>query len=265
MRPSSKAFLVALAIGGLLPGFAPAAAAATGSDGAAVSQAPTDRPELVELGVWDLPLALPLSLEHRRDILSIFLRSGQRRVRDFARRHKWQHHTATPLVQSVAIYEDKEKFDLAAARLIGGAAGRIPRTRVAAVRRGEMVLVSPDTYRDLAAEGIEADSYERLVAHELAHVLHARLLDGAEEFAGPEWFYEGFAVYAAGQFELLQQEPSQDEIIRVLQGAERGNLRLGGSVVRYFARKVPLEELVKRAGHSNFRAWLLQIALAAHR
>lgn len=258
MKRSLLAALVAVAIGAglqLRPG------GPTARANPAVG-APDTGLELLEIGVWDVPLTLAPSLEFRRDLYGVFVRSGQRRIRDFSRRYKWQRHTSTPLVRSVAIYDDKEDFDLAAARLIGASPTRIPRTRVAAERRGELAMVAPDVYRELAAEGIETDSYEKLVAHELAHVLHGRILDGAEELAGPLWFYEGFAVYAAGQFEVLQQEPTHDEIVRVVQGAEPGNQRLAGGVLRYYARRVPLQELVKRAGQANFRSWLLQIALA---
>ncbi len=266
MRRSVVAAAVALAIGaGLSLAPCPAILAAGTRDGESAGGSNSAGPEQVEVGIWDPVLTLSPGLESRRNSFSIILRSGQRRIRDFAKRHKWQRFTASPLVRKVAIYDDKEEFDLAAARLRRGSSARIPRTLVAAEKRGELALVSPDVYRELASEGIEMDSYEKLVAHELAHVLHGRILDGAQELAGPEWFSEGFAVYAAGQFEMLQQEPSHDEIVRVVQGAERGNLRLDGAVVRYFARKIPLQDLVKRASQAGFRAWLLRIARAGNR
>jgi hypothetical protein len=215
-------------------------------------------PSLVEIGVWEVPLTLSPTLEGRRDLFIEQLMAAQRRIREFARKHRFQRHTSTSLLQRAEIYDDKPRFDLALVKLRGATRGtKIPRQSCAALEKQTLVLVSPGVYRDLALEGVETDSYEKLMAHELAHGLHARLLDGNDHLVGPTWFYEGFAVYAAGQFELLQEEPTSDEILGVLSGNPEGGLRLYGAVVRHFAKRVPVTDLVKRAYLPTFQSWLL--------
>ncbi|MBM3270158.1 MAG: hypothetical protein FJZ01_21190 [Candidatus Sericytochromatia bacterium] len=226
-----------------------------------MADGPDADPMLVDIGVWDLPLALSPSLEGRRDFIEEMLLSAQRRVRDFARRHKWHRQVAEPLAQRAAVYADKARFDLALIKLQGGKARKIPKTRVAALQGDALLLAAPEVYKDLAAEGIETDSYEKLMAHELAHGLHSRLLDGNDDLAGPEWFREGFAVYAANQYELLQEDPDLDLIHRTLAGTPAGH-QVYGAVVRHFARRVPLADLVRRAYLPTFRSWLLQLETA---
>ncbi len=219
-------------------------------------------PVLYEIGVWELPLALSPSLEGRREYFEEMLLAAQRRIRDFSRRHKWQRQTATPLALRAAIYEDKAKFDLALIRLLGATATkRIPRTQASALARGTLVLAAPEVYKDLAEAGIETDSYEKLMAHELAHGLHSRLLDGNDELVGPEWFREGFAVHAAGQYELLQIEPAYEEIYRIVNG-NSASPQAYGAAFRHFARRVPLQDLIKRAYLPTFKGWLLQLETA---
>lgn len=219
-------------------------------------------PVLYDIGVWELPLALSPSLEGRREYFEEMLLAAQRRIRDFSRRHKWQRLTATPLARRAAIYEDKPQFDLALIGLLGATATRrIPRTKVSALARDTLVLAAPEVYKDLAGEGLETDSFEKLMAHELAHGLHSRLLEGNAELVGPEWFQEGFAINAAGQYELLQSDPNYDEIFRILNGGT-GSPQAYGAVFRHFARRVPLQDLVKRAYLPTFKGWLLQMETA---
>jgi hypothetical protein len=146
--------------------------------------------------------------------------------------------------------------------LQGGKTRKIPRTRVSDLINGTLILAAPEVYRDLASEGIETDSYEKLMAAEMAHALHSRLLGGNDELMGPEWFREGFAVYAAGQYELLQENPDHDTIYRLLGGAT-GTPQEYGALIRHFARRVTLDDLIKRAYLPTFKSWLLEIESGA--
>ncbi len=71
---------------------------------------------------------------------------------------------------------------------------------------------------------------------------------------GPQWFFEGFAVYGSGQDlgPLLQFSNNQDAL-RATENSESPLAYRGFSaVVRYFVGKAPLHTLVERAGGMSF-------------
>lgn len=94
------------------------------------------------------------------------------------------------------------------------------------------------------------------MAHELAHRLHIRLVDGNEEKMGPIWFWEGFATYAAGQFEEDTVTLTDLEIEAILAEPKRGDYRQYNRVLKHFLGRAPLPELMRRASLPDFAEWL---------
>ncbi|MBT9583529.1 hypothetical protein IV102_09265 [bacterium] len=99
-----------------------------------------------------------------------------------------------------------------------------------------------------------------MIAHELAHRLHIRLVHGAEEKMGPIWFFEGLATYAACQFDEDTTSLSRKEVEEILAETGRGDYRKYNRAVKFFLSLVPLAELVRRAAGRNFQEWLLKNA-----
>jgi hypothetical protein len=96
--------------------------------------------------------------------------------------------------------------------------------------------------------------YVELLTHEMAHALHIALLDGDEARMGPRWFYEGFAVVAAGQF--VDQPPiSKQEYLDVVFPRTKPDYRLYGAALRKLAQIYPLAELISRASKPGFCDW----------
>ena len=91
----------------------------------------------------------------------------------------------------------------------------------------------------------------------MAHRLHIRILEGDEDAMGPIWFYEGFAIYAAGQFETFSLDST--EIWKIVRSTERESYRKYGAVFRYFLKMVSIRELIEHAGKDDFQEWLQQI------
>jgi hypothetical protein len=111
-------------------------------------------------------------------------------------------------------------------------------------------------YRQNYPEGIEEKSFEKLITHEMAHRLHIRILNGDEHAMGPIWFFEGFAIYAAGQFEKSQAKLNSTEIWEIIKEQERGSYKNYSFVFRYFLTRVSINDLVERAGKKDFLDWL---------
>ena len=131
-------------------------------------------------------------------------------------------------------------------------------TMVAGIEKRVLVAVCPDEYAKVYPEyGSQPDSWRRLIAHEIAHRLHVNLLDGNEDAMGPSWFFEGFAVIAAGQ--TLDHGLVYTTATEAFAGVrEKGPLayRRFSAAVRYFLKEHPLKELVDHAGKEDFEGGL---------
>ena len=215
---------------------------------------------MLEMGVHEIPLQLEAVLETQRSALQQALLAAQRRLAAFARRHHWQEYVAAPFARQARIYASKKLFDHDLLCLCGlDPALELPATYCAALEQEILVCVAPEIYRAVYPEGDEPHAYEKLLAHEMAHRLHIRLLNGDEEAMGPVWFYEGFALHAASQFEHTAPQLSPDEIWSVVNDPERAAYRRYASVFQHFLRQTSLPELVARAGKAGFIRWLRRL------
>ena len=210
---------------------------------------------MLEDGVYDIPLTLPESLEPQRDGFHHALINAQRRLRDFAYRNEWDQFLNESFAQRVEIYDNQNEFIQALLRRMGADPSTdLPETISAALEEGVFMSVSPEVYSRIYPEGIEDKSFEKLIAHEMAHRLHIRILGGDEDAMGPIWFFEGFAILAAGQFEDASMQPG--EIWQIVTEKERGSYRKDGALIRYFLKRVSIQEMVKRAADKDFVDWL---------
>ena len=214
--------------------------------------------EPIERGVFRIPMALPDSLECDRKLLEEEFARAQRRLVIFASGHGWHRHIEGCFAERAEIYDTQEGLIGALERVTGmDAAGRLPAAFSAALENGVFMSVSPEVYAEIFPEGVEPRSFEKLIAHEMAHRLHIRILGGNEAAMGPVWFYEGFAIYAAGQLEHAVVDPG--EIKEIVVRTERGNYLKYSAVIRHFLRRSSLPELVDRAGKIDFIDWLMRI------
>lgn len=214
----------------------------------------------IEKGVYKVPLILSGSLEPQREDLEEIIISAQRRILEFAKQYGWEELTKESFMQKVEIYAEKEEFDRNLLEVSGEPpTTQLPKEYSAALEKRVLIAVSPELYDQNYPEGIEEKSFEKLLTHEIAHRLHVRILKENEEAMGPIWFFEGFAIYAAGQFEKTSPELSPDEIWEIVRSAKRGSYKKYATIFRYFLQKTSLHELIKHAGEKDFIHWLQQI------
>ncbi len=207
----------------------------------------------VEDCVYEMPLQLSPALMSQQGILANHLLSARRRLIHFARQHGWGEYIHQPFAKRAQIYDDKAKFDRDLLEINGlDTTIELPRTYCAALEKNILFSVSPDLYRTLYPEGEEQNAFEKLLAHEMAHRLHIRILGGDEDAMGPVWFYEGFALYAANQFEGLTLQMSPGEIWDLAGSEERGDYRRYAFMFHYFVGRIPLQQLVEMARETDF-------------
>ena len=203
---------------------------------------------------------MPESLERERRELELLLLKAQRRIVNFAELHGWKDLTRESFFDRAEIYGSKETFDRALAKIAGASEQiKFPKTYSAALENRVLMAVSPALYSENYSEGIEEDSYEKLLAHEIAHRLHIRILKGNEDAMGPVWFFEGFAIYAAGQFSQDKSPLESAEIQSIISASARTSYRRYGILFRYLTRKAPIEELIEHARKADFKLWLQEI------
>lgn len=208
------------------------------------------------VSAWSSPLSISFpdgyqgSVEETRLVIG----RAQGRIDRFAQEHGWEHLLRPVLYDSCEIYQSgpalirrirelhrlPESYELPAATIVGALEKRI------------LLFVSPEEYeRMVPALAGELNGYEKLFAHEIAHRLHVAVLEGDEDAMGPRWFYEGFAVVASGQHPdaAFQSAP---------EAMASGSYREYGALVRRLMTRIPLAELVSRAGSPNFQNWALE-------
>jgi len=213
---------------------------------------------MVEPGIYKIPLVLPESLEAQRGSLEQSLLNAQRRLREFALGNGWGHFVEERFAHRAEIYDDQRSFVQALLTAAGAdSSTELPKEVSAALEKGVFMSVSPAVYSRIYPEGIEEAAFEKLIAHEMAHRLHIRILGGNEDAMGPTWFFEGFAIYAAGQFSDASLPP--DEVWKVVRETERGSYRRYAAVMRHFLKRTSIQDLVTRAGDGDFLDWLARL------
>lgn len=215
----------------------------------------------VEESVYEIPMRLSESLEPQRPVLQETLLAAQRRLRSFAQKHHWQAYTQEPFAKRCQLYSDKASYDHDLLEMCGLDTNlQLPSTYCAALEQDVLMSVSPQLYRMLYPQGDEENAFEKLLTHEMAHRLHVRILKGDENAMGAVWFYEGFALHAAGQFEHNAPPLSMAEIWDIVNDPERGSYKKYASVFQYFLRKVSLRQLVEKAAEEGFVNWLKEVS-----
>lgn len=116
-------------------------------------------------------------------------------------------------------------------------------------------IISPKLWDSLACEHVYSDSIEtqRLITHELVHVFHGQQ-NASPDFSdvtGIDWFVEGLAVYASGQYDSVRVSQvkaalSENKIPQDLTNFWSGQFKYGlsGSVVMYIDKTYGREMLI---------------------
>lgn len=209
------------------------------------------------------PIALPPELaEHQEDVRKTVQKACEV-VRVFAGAHGWADRVDDCFYDGVEVFASSEEL---VARIFE--LHQLPKDTalpegaivVAALEKRVLMAVTPTTFQTLQPDYASSENaWMRLFAHEIGHRLHVAILEGNEDAMGPTWFFEGFAVVAAGQ--QLGSPLTFSTRAEALEGTRAkgpGAYRQYGAAVRYFSSKIPLPELVQRAGAPDFEAWLIE-------
>jgi hypothetical protein len=185
---------------------------------------------------------------------------AQKIIEAFARRHGWLDYTREPFFHAMEVYQSQDDLWRRMQQLES-----LPRERkppvaglAAGLLQGMLLAVTPEEYRRIRPEyASKPEGWTRLLAHELAHGLHVRLVKGNENAMGPEWFFEGFAITASGQHLCGSARPgSLAEALSDAAHQGPGSYVFYERAFRFFLERVPLEKMIQKAGSPDFDDWL---------
>lgn len=202
-------------------------------------------------------LRLPDPLPSRKDEFMSYITAAHERLAAFARTQSWESYLLESFILEARIFPTKEQFDKAIVEFFNlDPEVSLHPTHCAALEEKILFIVVPELYGEVYPQGIEPDSYIKLITHEMAHRLHIRLLDGDEEAMGPVWFYEGLATVIAGQFSTLELDLSIEACRSILRDDERGDYRAYNAIMKKVMRTILLADLIARAKDPSFSEWV---------
>jgi len=198
-----------------------------------------------------LPVSFPDGHPGSAEEIRLTVARAQGRVDRFAGDYGWEPLLRPLLYDSCEIYASSQAMGTRIRQL-----HNLPDTfqfptgtLTGALEKHVLLFVAPSEYeRMVPALARELNAYDKLMAHEIAHRLHVAILKGDEEAMGPRWFYEGFAVVAAGQHEdAVLADPTEAMLSR--------SYAKFGALLRALMQHAPLPELVRKAGQPDFEEW----------
>lgn len=206
-------------------------------------------------------ISLPLKMESGKSEYEEYYRKAIHNIEMYAKEHDYAEFVNRRFIDSIMIFDSKAGFDSAVLSFTGSDPSlKLPAKLCGLMEKQTMFLVTPAIYSARYPEGIEAGSYEKLITHEIAHSFHIRLLEGNEDAMGPVWFYEGFAVTVANQFENSELKMDIFHIEDIMNNPEAGNYEMYAYMFRYFCEKAGLKAMLERAKENDFNEWLISMA-----
>ena len=166
------------------------------------------------------------------------------------------------MIDSVVLFEKSSDARDYFTRTLGAPPDALPDTFAGTVDGRTLYLVSRDAYRDiwkrLYPDWPWTDgTYRGLIVHELAHRAHEAVAIsnlGSADAMGPPWFFEGLAMYCAGQFEEKRPPMTRDEILKLVKAPSGppDSYPLYAGLVRSLAAEFQLKDLILRASEPGF-------------
>ena len=210
-------------------------------------------------------LELPEGLNHARSSYEEDVMAALEQVSSFFMSAGLELSNAH-LINSVKVFESSLKAREHLVQAYDTQIENIPETISGTVEGRSLFLVSRETYNEIWQKMYPAwpwteQAYRQLVVHELAHRAHEEFAIaslGTAEAMGSTWFFEGFAVACAGQFETDSQMMSCGELQEQvgLGHTPRISYPLYGHIVRSLANKYGMKDLVTRASEPGFPQFL---------
>jgi len=208
----------------------------------------------LSFGIYRIPLTLNASIDTAKEELEEKIIRAQINLKKFSIKYGWKDYIREPFLNNIFVYDKQSKLINKLVEISDYKKEDFPERISAVISNKQLYILSPKAYLKVYPEANEEKAYEKLITHELAHQLHLRILNGKDELMGPIWFYEGFAVFAADQFNNYSLESS--DIWKVIKSEKRVSYKYYGAVISFLLNKTSLNHLVEEAKKEDFIDWI---------
>lgn len=172
----------------------------------------------------------------------------------FSKTHLLKIERSADFVAEVILYGTKESFDKMVSNSSDWPKGtKVPSTYVGLGQKRKFHVISWDAYKTIHPND-SALEYQKLITHELTHLLHIAYLKGREDDMGPMWFFEGFACFVADQYPNSPM-PSKENLNEILSDKKRASYMDYVAVFRSLAKKKSVTKLLQEASSKDFSSW----------
>lgn len=206
-----------------------------------------------------IQIEVPVSLKAMEVKFRSSIERGEAELKKFAHQQGLSKFTDVNLVKRAVLLENKNQYDDLMRRSSNlPPDSKIPTSFVAIAEADVLWILPPEEVARLnPRDAKDPNFYSKLVAHELGHVLHVRALRGKETEMGPVWFYEGFAVAAANQYDDFAWPEYEEEFEQVIRDQARGDYRKYGAIFRKLLERHSMTELLTRAKEDDLNDWAI--------
>lgn len=182
------------------------------------------------------------------------IQSAVQKVLEFSRANELGIDKSDQFITKATVFETKVNFDNFIKATPEWKAGAIvPANYAGFGEKKEFFVVAWPAYQMIHPKDSRKE-YQRLLVHEIAHLLHSAFLQGHDDKMGPVWFYEGFACYVADQY---KDAAVPRDIGSVVSSPDRGSYRDYAAIFRGLRTKHPVRELLDKASTQDFNGWAI--------
>lgn len=172
----------------------------------------------------------------------------------FSRTNNLEIQKSEQFITKATVYGTKSSFDKFIETSPDWKTGaKVPATYVGFGEKKEFFVVSWSSYQAVHPADTR-EEYRKLLIHEIAHLFHSAYLNGSDDKMGPVWFYEGFACFAANQYQGAVLPKNFDLVINA---PDRGSYRDYVAIFRELRKKHSVHDLLDKAHTKDFNRWVI--------
>lgn len=179
-----------------------------------------------------------------------------KQVKDFAKINGLFSFIDSASIDQIVVFDQHDDFTQTLSDLLRVPGDHIRKTECAKIIDATLYLMTSDYYAYVYPQGIEPFPYQKLISHELAHLLHLRYLNNDFTKTGPLWFYEGFASFVANQFENAIKDLSYKHKHQIIHSKTRTYYMYFPKIVKELLSKESLINILKKSSEKHFIDWV---------
>lgn len=197
-------------------------------------------------------IVIPDDLLPTKEQVKEQLNNAKINIRKFAKKYGWEGFSTEIYYDSVMVFADKAQFDKTINNLLGQNKKLAASECIVLVER-TLLLMSPDYVAEHSVFSSEPKHFEKYITYVLAKALYSSIFFGEDSISGPQWFREGFALFAANLFLGEDVVIEKQTLINTIQNPGNGQLNNYSTLVKYLSTNGNLMGFVEIASEDYFK------------